>query len=93
MTVTLTILRPASHRGPFTIRFNGPKATVNEATAEFCGPGGPGGPGGALQAIGATNGRRLVPVDPIWWLAFLPMPTPSSPVPAQIDVEFSLESY
>jgi len=86
MTVTLTILRPASHRGPFTLRFNGPKATVTETTAEFCGPG---GPGGALQAIGATNGRRLVPVDPIWWLAFLPMPDTDSPVPEQIEVEFS----
>jgi len=84
MTVTLTILRPASHRGPFTLRFNGPKATIKEATAEFCGPG---GPGGALQAIGATNGRRLVPVDPIWWLAFLPMP--DQDVPEQIEVEFS----
>jgi len=81
MTVTLTILRPASHRGPFTLRFNGPKATVNEATAEFCGAG------GALQAVGAANGRRLVPVDPVWWLAFLPMP--DQDVPEQIEVEFS----
>jgi len=82
-TFKITILRPAPQQlgGPFTLRFNGPKATVTEATAEFA-DGGP-----DLQAVGATNGRRLVPVDPIWWVAFLPRQYHE--VPEQIEVEFS----
>jgi len=86
--ITLTILRPpvgSAQRGPFTLRFNGPKATVRETTAEFVGGG------GDLRAVGVDSRRRLVPFDPIWWAAFIPMP--DQDVPAQIDVEFSLESY
>lgn len=57
--------------------FNGQKATITECVLEMS-------ENAELKAHGVENGRRLVPVDPLFWLGFMDSES--------IEIEVSINS-
>ena len=82
MSVTIRIYKPDTSTQwlnlPLQAEFFGPKAKVKTASLEF--------DGAKLRASGPDTGRRFVPADPVWWLAFM-----EASAPEYIDIDGELE--